>query len=142
LRAINVQAEIADRINDVQNGYCRPASASDHRNPARGGRTTSSCEKPAGRCGNPKRGGREETMTRLLAGIAGVSLLVAASGLLNYHAGERHRTHTRDRHQGWLGARGHIILLQFLIEARATLSCIGEYWKSAWVRGAHLLTTI
>ena len=136
LRAINVQAESADQITEVQNGMTellrqrhriQPGHDDDFimRNQQELAETQSAAA---------------ETMTALLAGIAGVSLLVGGIGIMNIMlVSVTERTREIGIRMA-VGARGRDILLQFLIEA-VTLSSIGGLLGIALgVGGAHLLT--
>jgi putative ABC transport system permease protein len=138
LRAINVQAETADEIADVQNGMTellrerhriQPGHDDDFimRNQQELAETQSAAA---------------ETMTALLAGIAGVSLLVGGIGIMNIMlVSVTERTREIGIRMA-VGARGRDILLQFLIEA-VTLSSIGGLLGIALgVGGAQLLTAI
>jgi putative ABC transport system permease protein len=136
LRAINVQAESADQITEVQNGMAellrqrhriQPGHDDDFimRNQQELAETQSAAA---------------ETMTALLAGIAGVSLLVGGIGIMNIMlVSVTERTREIGIRMA-VGARGRDILLQFLIEA-VTLSSIGGLLGIALgVGGAQLLT--
>jgi putative ABC transport system permease protein len=138
LRAINVQAETAEEIADVQNGMAallrerhriQPGHDDDFimRNQQELAETQSAAA---------------ETMTALLAGIAGVSLLVGGIGIMNIMlVSVTERTREIGIRMA-VGARGRDILLQFLIEA-VTLSSIGGILGIALgVGGAQLLTAI
>ncbi len=138
LRAINVQAESADRINDVQNGIADLLRQRHRIQPGRDDDFIMRNQQELAETQNAA----AETMTALLAGIAGVSLLVGGIGIMNIMlVSVTERTREIGIRMA-VGARGHDILLQFLIEA-VTLSCIGGILGiGLGVGGAHLLTTI
>jgi len=138
LRSIQVLAAGADQLNDVQNGITellrqrhriQPGHDDDFmlRNPQEFLETQNAAA---------------DTMTWLLAGIAGVSLVVGGIGIMNIMlVSVTERTREIGIRMA-VGARGRDILLQFLIEA-VTLSATGGLLGIALgVGGAKLLTAV
>jgi putative ABC transport system permease protein len=138
LRTINVQAASADEITPVQNGI---TDLLRQRHRIQSGRDDDFMIR------NPQefaeaQNATAETMTALLAGIAGVSLLVGGIGIMNIMlVSVTERTREIGIRMA-VGARGRDILLQFLIEA-VTLSSIGGILGIALgVGGAQMLTAL
>ncbi|MEY2428779.1 MAG: putative transport system permease protein [Verrucomicrobiota bacterium] len=138
LRAINVQAESADEINDVQNSMTDLLRQRHRIQPGHDDDFIMRNQQELAETQNAA----AETMTALLAGIAGVSLLVGGIGIMNIMlVSVTERTREIGIRMA-VGARGRDILLQFLIEA-VTLSSIGGILGIALgVGGAHLLTVV
>jgi putative ABC transport system permease protein len=137
LRAINVQSETAERINEVQNGIADLLRQRHRIQPGRDDDFIMRNQQELAETQNAA----AETMTALLAGIAGVSLLVGGIGIMNIMlVSVTERTREIGIRMA-VGARGRDILLQFLIEA-VTLSSIGGVLGIGMgVWGAKLLTT-
>ena len=138
LRTINVQAASADEITPVQNAI---TDLLRQRHRIQAGRDDDFMIR------NPQefaeaQNATAETMTALLAGIAGVSLLVGGIGIMNIMlVSVTERTREIGIRMA-VGARGRDILLQFLIEA-VTLSSIGGILGIALgVGGAQMLTAL
>ena len=138
LRAINVQSETAERINEVQNGIAELLRQRHRIQPGRDDDFIMRNQQELAETQNAA----AETMTALLAGIAGVSLLVGGIGIMNIMlVSVTERTREIGIRMA-VGARGRDILLQFLIEA-VTLSSIGGVLGIGMgVWGAKLLTSV
>ena len=138
LRAINVQSESAERINEVQNGIAELLRQRHRIQPGRDDDFIMRNQQELAETQNAA----AETMTALLAGIAGVSLLVGGIGIMNIMlVSVTERTREIGIRMA-VGARGRDILLQFLIEA-VTLSSIGGVLGIGMgVWGAKLLTSV
>jgi putative ABC transport system permease protein len=138
LRSINVQAETAEQINDVQNGI---AELLRQRHRIQPGRDDDFIMRNQQELAETQ-SAAAETMTALLAGIALVSLVVGGIGIMNIMlVSVTERTREIGIRMA-VGARGQDILLQFLTEAVA-LSCTGGLLGiGLGVGGAHLLTVI
>ena len=135
LRTINVQAASAEQLTEAQNGITELLRQRHRIQPGRDDDFM---------IRNPQefleaQNAAAETMTALLAGIAGVSLLVGGIGIMNIMlVSVTERTREIGIRMA-VGARGRDILLQFLIEA-VTLSSIGGLLGIALgVGGAQLL---
>ena len=138
LRAINVQSETAERINEVQNSIAELLRQRHRIQPGRDDDFIMRNQQELAETQNAA----AETMTALLAGIAGVSLLVGGIGIMNIMlVSVTERTREIGIRMA-VGARGRDILLQFLIEA-VTLSSIGGVLGIGMgVWGAKLLTSV
>jgi len=135
LRTINVQAASSEQLTEVQTAI---TDLLRQRHRIQPGRDDDFMIR------NPQefleaQNAAAETMTALLAGIAGVSLLVGGIGIMNIMlVSVTERTREIGIRMA-VGARGRDILLQFLIEA-VTLSSIGGLLGIALgVGGAELL---
>src|SRR5207247_2999576 len=112
-RAINVQAESAERITDVQNGIAELLRQRHRIQPGRDDDFIMRNQQELAETQNAA----AETMTALLAGIAGVSLLVGGIGIMNIMlVSVTERTREIGIRMA-VGARGRDILRQFLTEA-------------------------
>ena len=136
LRTINVQAASADQILDVQSGI---AALLRERHRIQPGRDDDFMMRNQQEIAEAQ-SAAAATMTALLAGIAGVSLLVGGIGIMNIMlVSVTERTREIGIRMA-VGARGRDILLQFLIEA-VTLSATGGLLGICLgVVGAKLLT--
>jgi putative ABC transport system permease protein len=138
LRTINVQAATAEQLSEVQTNITELLRQRHRIQPGRDDDFM---------IRNPQefleaQNAAAETMTALLAGIAGVSLLVGGIGIMNIMlVSVTERTREIGIRMA-VGARGRDILLQFLIEA-VTLSSIGGLLGILLgVGGAHVLKTL
>ncbi|HSU52459.1 MAG TPA: ABC transporter permease [Candidatus Dormibacteraeota bacterium] len=138
LRTINVQVASAGEIAEAQNGITELLRQRHRIQPGRDDDFF---------IRNPQefleaQNAAAETMTALLAGIAGVSLLVGGIGIMNIMlVSVTERTREIGIRMA-VGARGRDILLQFLIEA-VTLSSIGGLLGiGLGVGGAQMLTAL
>ncbi len=138
LPAINVQAQNADEIIQVQNSIADLLRQRHRIQPGHDDDFIMRNQQELAETQNAA----AETMTALLAGIAGVSLLVGGIGIMNIMlVSVTERTREIGIRMA-VGARGRDILLQFLVEA-VTLSCIGGLLGvGLGVGGARLLTTL
>jgi putative ABC transport system permease protein len=138
LRGINVQVESAGQITEVQNSITELLRQRHRIQPGRDDDFM---------IRNPQefleaQNAATETMTALLAGIAGVSLLVGGIGVMNIMlVSVTERTREIGIRMA-VGARGRDILLQFLIEAVTLSSLGGCLGIAAGVGGAQLLTIL
>jgi putative ABC transport system permease protein len=136
LRTINVQAATADQILDVQNGI---ASLLRERHRIQPGRDDDFMMRNQQEIAEAQ-SAAAATMTALLAGIAGVSLLVGGIGIMNIMlVSVTERTREIGIRMA-VGARGRDILLQFLIEAVTLSATGGMLGICLGVVGAKLLT--
>src|SRR5258705_516548 len=138
LRAINVQAETADEIPEVQNAMAELLRQRHRIQPGHDDDFIMRNQQELAETQNAA----AETMTALLAGIAGVSLLVGGIGIMNIMlVSVTERTREIGIRMA-VGARGRDILLQFLIEAVALSSTGGLLGIALGFGGAKLLTLI
>jgi putative ABC transport system permease protein len=138
LRSINVQSASADQINEVQNNI---AELLRQRHRIQSGRDDDFMMRNQQELAETQNAAAE-TMTALLAGIAGVSLLVGGIGIMNIMlVSVTERTREIGIRMA-VGARSRDILLQFLIEAVVLSSTGGVLGIALGVWGAQLLTTI
>ena len=138
LRSINVSTTSGDRIAEVQNSITELLRQRHRIQPGREDDFNVRNQQEISEAMNAT----TETMTALLAGVAVISLLVGGIGIMNLMLGS---VTERTREIGIrmaVGARGHDILLQFLIEA-VTLSSIGGLLGIAsGIGGAKVITMI
>src|SRR5260221_1761984 len=138
LRAINVQAESADRIYDVQNGIAELLRQRHRIQPGRDDDFIMRNQQELAETQNAA----AETITALLAGIALGSLLVGGIGIMNIMlVSVTERTREIGIRMA-VGARGHDILLQFLIEALSLSSIGGLLGIAIGIGGAEMLTIV
>jgi putative ABC transport system permease protein len=138
LRTINVSATSADRVADVIDGMTQLLRQRHRIQPGRDDDFI---------IRNPQeffeaQNAATDTMTALLAGVATISLIVGGIGIMNIMlVSVTERTREIGIRMA-VGARGHDILLQFLIEA-VTLSSIGGILGIlSGIGGAKMLTLI
>jgi putative ABC transport system permease protein len=138
LRTINVSAVSSDQVADVIDGMTQLLR---QRHRIQAGRDDDFIIR------NPQeffaaQNATTDTMTALLAGVATISLIVGGIGIMNIMlVSVTERTREIGIRMA-VGARGHDILLQFLIEA-VTLSSIGGILGIlSGIGGAKLLTLI
>jgi putative ABC transport system permease protein len=138
LRTINVSAVSSDRVADVIDGMTQLLR---QRHRIQAGRDDDFIIR------NPQeffeaQNAATDTMTALLAGVATISLIVGGIGIMNIMlVSVTERTREIGIRMA-VGARGHDILLQFLIEA-VTLSSIGGILGIlSGIGGAKMLTLI
>jgi putative ABC transport system permease protein len=138
LRVINVSATTSDHVADVIDGITQLLR---QRHRIQAGRDDDFIIR------NPQeffaaQNATTDTMTALLAGVATISLIVGGIGIMNIMlVSVTERTREIGIRMA-VGARGHDILLQFLIEA-VTLSSIGGILGIlSGIGGAKLLTLI
>jgi putative ABC transport system permease protein len=138
LRSMLVQAENAEEINQVQDRIAELLRQRHRIQPGQDDDFIMRSQQELAETQNAA----AETMTALLAGIAGVSLLVGGIGIMNIMlVSVTERTREIGIRMA-VGARGRDILLQFLIEA-VTLSCIGGLLGiGLGVGGAQSLTAL
>ncbi len=138
LRSINVQAATAEQIDEVQNGITdllrerhRIQQGHDDDFIMRNQQELAETQTAA-----------MDTMTALLAGVAVISLIVGGIGIMNIMlVSVTERTREIGIRMA-IGARGHDILLQFLIEAVALSSTGGILGILLGIGGAKILTMI
>jgi putative ABC transport system permease protein len=138
LRSINVSAASADQLADVQNAIADLLRQRHRIQPGRDDDFILRNQKEIAEAQTAT----TDVMTALLAGVATISLLVGGIGIMNIMlVSVTERTREIGIRMA-VGARGHDILLQFLIEA-VTLSSIGGVLGIALgIGGAKMLTLI
>jgi putative ABC transport system permease protein len=138
LRSINVSAASADQLADVQNAIADLLRQRHRIQPGRDDDFILRNQKEIAEAQTAT----TDVMTALLAGVATISLLVGGIGIMNIMlVSVTERTREIGIRMA-VGARGHDILLQFLIEA-VTLSSIGGILGIALgIGGAKMLTLI
>jgi putative ABC transport system permease protein len=138
LRSINVQAATAERMTEVQNGIAELLRQRHRIQPGRDDDFLMRNQQEIAEAMSAT----TEVMTALLAAIASVSLLVGGIGIMNIMlVSVTERTREIGIRMA-VGARGHDILLQFLIEAVALSSTGGLLGIGLGVGGAKLITMI
>jgi putative ABC transport system permease protein len=138
LRSINASAVSADRLTEVQNAIGDVLRERHRIQPGHDDDFILRNQQELAETQNAA----AETMTALLAGIAGVSLLVGGIGIMNIMlVSVTERTREIGIRMA-VGARGHDILLQFLIEAVTLSSTGGLLGIALGVGGAQLLTAV
>jgi len=136
LRSINVQAASADQINDVQNGI---AELLRQRHRIQSGRDDDFIMRNQQELAETQ-SSTAETMTVLLAGVAVISLIVGAIGIMNIMlVSVTERTREIGIRMA-VGARNRDILLQFLVEAVTLSSTGGLLGIALGLWGARLFT--
>jgi len=138
LRSINVQAASAEQMAEVQNGIAELLRQRHRIQPGRDDDFLMRNQQEIAEAMSAT----TEVMTALLAAIASVSLLVGGIGIMNIMlVSVTERTREIGIRMA-VGARGHDILLQFLIEAVALSSTGGLLGILLGVGGARLITMI
>jgi putative ABC transport system permease protein len=138
LRSINVQAATAEQMTEVQNGIAELLRQRHRIQPGRDDDFLMRNQQEIAEAMSAT----TEVMTALLAAIASVSLLVGGIGIMNIMlVSVTERTREIGIRMA-VGARGHDILLQFLIEAVALSSTGGLLGILLGVGGARLITMI
>jgi putative ABC transport system permease protein len=138
LRSINVQAVSAEQMAEVQNGIAELLRQRHRIQPGRDDDFMMRNQQEIAEAMSAT----TEVMTALLAAIASVSLLVGGIGIMNIMlVSVTERTREIGIRMA-VGARGHDILLQFLIEAVALSSTGGLLGIGLGVGGAKLITMI
>ncbi len=138
LRSINVQASTADEIADVQNGI---GELLRQRHRIQSGRDDDFILRNQQEIAETQTAAMD-TMTALLAGVAIISLIVGGIGIMNIMlVSVTERTREIGIRMA-IGARGHDILLQFLIEAVALSSTGGLLGILLGIGGAKLITML
>jgi len=138
LRSINVQSATAAQMTEVQNGI---AELLRQRHRIQAGRDDDFMLRNQQEIAEAM-SATTEVMTALLAAIASVSLLVGGIGIMNIMlVSVTERTREIGIRMA-VGARGHDILLQFLIEAVALSSTGGVLGILVGVGSARLITMI
>jgi putative ABC transport system permease protein len=137
LRSINVSAASADQIAQVQEGITQLLRERHRIQAGRDDDFIIRNQQEISETANAT----TETMTALLAGVAIISLIVGGIGIMNIMlVSVTERTREIGIRMA-VGARGHDILLQFLIEA-VTLSSIGGLLGIALGTGGAKIITM
>jgi putative ABC transport system permease protein len=132
LRSITVSAASADELLNAQNGITELLRQRHRIQPGRDDDFIIRNQQEISEAASAT----TETMTALLAGVAVISLIVGGIGIMNIMlVSVTERTREIGIRMA-VGARGHDILLQFLIEA-VTLSSIGGLLGIRWVSAAR-----
>jgi putative ABC transport system permease protein len=138
LRAINVQAASADELLDVQNGMTALLRQRHRIQEGHDDDFMIRNQQEIAEMANAT----TAVMTALLAAIASVSLLVGGIGIMNIMlVSVTERTREIGIRMA-VGARGHDILLQFLIEAVTLSSTGGVLGILLGIGGARVLTIV
>ena len=138
LRSITVSASSADELLNAQNGITELLRQRHRIQPGRDDDFIIRNQQEISEAASAT----TETMTALLAGVAVISLIVGGIGIMNIMlVSVTERTREIGIRMA-VGARGHDILLQFLIEA-VTLSSIGGLLGIALgIGGAKVLSAV
>ena len=138
LRSINVSAVSADQLADVQNAIADLLRQRHRIQPGRDDDFILRNQKEIAEAQTAT----TDVMTALLAGVATISLLVGGIGIMNIMlVSVTERTREIGIRMA-VGARGHDILLQFLIEAVALSSTGGILGILLGIGGAKIITIV
>jgi putative ABC transport system permease protein len=138
LSRINVQAESAERITEVQNGITELLRQRHRIQPGRDDDFMMRSQQELAETQTAT----ADSMTALLAGVAIISLIVGGIGIMNIMlVSVTERTREIGIRMA-VGARGRDILLQFLVEAVALSSTGGVLGIALGFGGAKLITLL